>query len=65
MDDPLLDPRIDDEEEVEEDIDDILTPGVKKPKKEVEDDSLDALAEEEDGTLPEDAFDDSEPEDLW
>ncbi len=65
MDDPLLDPELKDEEEVEEDIDDVLSPGSKKPKKDVEDDSLDALADEEDGVLPEDAFDDTEPEDLW
>ncbi len=65
MDDPLLDPELKDDEEVEEDLDDVLSPGGKKPKKEVEDDSLDALAEDEDGALPEDAFDDTEPEDLW
>ncbi len=46
------------------DIDDVLSPGKKKPK-EVEEDSLDNLAEEEAEVLPEDAFEDSEPEDLW
>ena len=63
MDDPLLDPEIKDEDEVEEDdLDDILTSGTKKPKKDQDDDSLEALAEDEDGTLPEDGYDDT---DLW
>ncbi len=45
---------------------DVLGDGKKKPKKTAdEDDSLDDLAESEDGTLPEDSFDDVEPEDRW
>ena len=53
-----------DEGEVDEFDDDLLL-GNKKPKKKVGDDdpeSLDVLAEEEDGILPEDSFDD---QDLW
>ncbi|MCX6701854.1 MAG: hypothetical protein NTX96_01505 [Candidatus Zambryskibacteria bacterium] len=48
-----------------DDLDDDLILGSKKPKKHLEDDpieSLDALADEEEGVLPEDSFDD---EDLW
>ena len=59
-----LDPELS-EEEVGDDFDDGLTPGKKKPKKDLDDDSLDALAEEEEGVLPEDSFEDGEPEDLW
>lgn len=62
------------EEDVLEDLDDVedldddpLADGIKKKGKKLEDgdDSLDALAEDEDGILPGDAFDDVEPEDLW
>ena len=45
--------------------DDDLISGNKKPKKssdDVDEDSLDSLAEEEDAVLPEDSFDDV---DLW
>ena len=66
MDDPLLDPELKDDDELEGDLDEILTPGTKKPKKDLDDDSLDALAEEEESVLPEDAFDDTEPDqNLW
>ena len=63
MDDDLLNPIEPKEEgeELEEEFDDLLSPGKKKPKK-IEDDSLDALADEEEETLPEDSFDDV---DLW
>ncbi len=70
-DDDLIKPLdLDSDEDAEEldDLDDPLLPGVGKkgPKKDLEgEDSLDALAEEEDGILPEDSFDDVEPEDLW
>ncbi len=70
-DDSLRPINIDEDEEVTdlEDLDseeDILDAGKKKPKKSAEeDDSLDDLAEDEDGILPEDSFDDVEPEDLW
>ena len=66
MDDDL-DPKDKDLESVgneeSDDFDDDLILGNKKPKKidgDVE--SLDALADEEEGVLPEDSFDD---EDLW
>lgn len=63
MDDETLEPKdLDADEDAEEDLDDALTPGKKKPKKPVEDDSLDALADEEEEVLPEDSFDDV---DLW
>ena len=66
MDDPLLDQELKDDDELEGDLDEILTPGTKKPKKDLDDDSLDTLAEEEESVLPEDAFDDTEPDqDLW
>ena len=69
MDDDLIKPLNTDDEELEEldDLDVSLLPdaGKKKAKKDDGDDSLDALAEEEDGVLPEDSFDDVEPEDLW
>lgn len=70
-DDSLRPINIDEDEEVTdlEDLDseeDILGIGKKKPKKGLEeDDSLDDLAEDEDGILPEDSFDDVEPEDRW
>ena len=64
-DDELLEPK-DKELEEDEDIDDLddaLIPGKKKGKKlPAEDDSLDALADDEEEALPEDAFDDV---DLW
>jgi hypothetical protein len=70
MDDDL-DPKAKDledalpEDEVD-DFDDGIILGSKKSKKHDDDDdvltSLDALADEEDGILPEDSFDD---EDLW
>ncbi len=58
-----LDPEIKDSDlEEDEDLldDDILIPGKKKPKipDALEEDSLDALADEEDGVLPEDSYDD-------
>ena len=60
MDDDTLDPKEPDleEDELEVDPDELLIPGKKKPKKIVEDDSLDVLADEEDETTPEDSFDD-------
>ena len=59
MDDELDPKEIEDtEENLEDDIDDVLLPGKKKPKKPTEDDSLDALADEEEEILPEDSFDD-------
>ena len=60
MDDDLEPKDIDDE--LDDDIDDVLIPGKKKPKKIDEDDSLDALADEEESVMPEDEFDDV---DLW
>ena len=63
MDDDLDPKDIEDteDEEIDEDVDDILLPGKKKSKKPtVDDDSLDALADEEDEILPEDAFDDQD-----
>lgn len=64
-DDELLDPKdkdLEDEEDTD-DIDDALVPGKKKGKKNPgEDDSLDALADDEEEALPEDSFDDV---DLW
>jgi hypothetical protein len=61
-----LDPEIKDSdlEEEEELDDDVLIPGKKKPKNPdaLEDDSLDALADDEETILPEDSYDD---EDLW
>jgi hypothetical protein len=60
-----LDPEIKDRDlEEEEDLDDILLPGKKKAKNPdvLEEDSLDALAEDEEAVLPEDSYDD---EDLW
>lgn len=60
------DPEEDADGEVDDNFDDDLVLGNKKPKKggvhEDEVESLDALADEEDGILPEDSFDD---EDLW
>ncbi len=68
--DPELLKEVEDaDDEITEDI--LGVPGVgKKPKddddvKELEDESLDALADTEDGLLPEDSFDDVEPEDRW
>ena len=62
----MLDQELKDDDELEGDLDEILTPGTKKPKKDLDDDSLDTLAEEEESVLPEDAFDDTEPDqDLW
>ena len=67
MDDDAIDPKDLDEEDEnigeEDDFDD--TSSKKKSKKPTEDDSLDALADEEDEALPDDAFDDVEPEDMW
>ena len=61
-----LDPEIKEEEEVEDELDETLEPGAKKKSgKDLDEDSLDALADEEEGVLPEDSFDDAEPEDLW
>jgi len=53
-----------DEEEGSDDFDDELILGNKKSKKSGAEpvESLDELAEEEDGALPEDSFDD---QDLW
>jgi len=68
MDDDLdpKDKELESERELELDgFDDDLTLENKKPKKQNESDpveSLDALADEEEGVLPEDSFDD---EDLW
>ena len=63
MDDDLLNPTDPKEEGgLDDDIDDILTPGKKKPNKALEDDSLEALADEEEESMPEDSFDDV---DLW
>lgn len=58
-----LDPEIKDAD-VEEEIGDELIPGTKKPKssKDLEETSLDDLADEEEEVLPEDSFDDV---DLW
>ena len=64
MEDELEPKELDDtaEEDLDE-IDDDLILGKKKGKKAgAEDDSLDALADEEEETLPEDSFDDV---DLW
>ncbi len=71
MDDELekdIDPV--DEEEDSDDLDDISIPGKipGKGKPKAKDDdllSLDELGEEEEDALPEDRFDDVEPEDLW
>ena len=52
MDDDSLEPKDLEDEEVEDEVDDILTPGKKKPKKAEEDDSLDALADEEEQLTP-------------
>ena len=60
MDDDLEPKEI--EDELDEVDDEALASGKKKPKKAEEDDSLDALADEEEGMLPEDEFDDV---DLW
>ncbi len=62
--------NIDEEDELADfgDMDheeDLLGEGKKKAKKESGDEDLDELAEEEDAILPEDSFDDVEPEDLW
>lgn len=55
-------PNLSEDEDTEADLDE-LTPGKKKPKKaEIEDDSIEALAEDEAEVLPEDSFDDV---DLW
>jgi len=62
---PIKDEDLD-EDELDGDIDDPLLPGKKKPKAKDDDTlSLDDLADEEDDGLPEDSFDDVEPEDLW
>ncbi len=66
MDDDALKKDIDEEEEETEDdfggdISDIPKKGKKLPADAVEDESLDALADEED-SVPEDSFDDV---DLW
>ncbi len=61
MDDPLLDPEIKDDDLLEEDPLDDIVASSKKPK-DLEVDSLDALADEEEEVLPEDSFDD---QDLW
>ena len=61
MDDDLKD----EVEESEDDFDDVTIIGKVNPSKKPileDDDSLDALADEEDGILPEDSFDD---EDRW
>jgi len=66
MDDELEPKDIEDtEDDLDDDADDILAPGKKKSKKPAEDDSIEAMADEEDELLPEDHFDDVEPEDLW
>ena len=62
MDDDVLEPKDLDEETTEDDVEDLSALGKKKPKKDLDEDSLDTLAEEEDEVLPEDAFDD---QDLW
>ncbi len=53
-----LDPK-DLDSEHEEDVDDGIIAG-KGNKENPDEDSLDALAEEEDGILPEDSFDDQD-----
>jgi hypothetical protein len=66
-----LDPEIKDSDleadlDLDGDVDDPLNPGKKKPKAKDDDTlSLDDLADEEDDGLPEDSYDDVEPEDLW
>lgn len=60
-----LDPEIKDQEDVEEEVEEELTPGTKKPKGPKDADettSLDDLVDEEEEVLPEDSFDDV---DLW
>ena len=58
-----LDPEIKDGE-MEEEIEEEIIPGTKKPKgpKDLDETSLDDLADEEEESLPEDSFDDV---DLW
>ena len=58
-----LDPELKEGELEDEEAEDELVPGIKKPK-EVDEDSLDTLADEEDSS-PEDSYDDAEPEDRW
>jgi len=60
-----LDPELNEDSELDGDFDDGII-GKKKPKKDLGDDeSLNDLEEEEFDALPEDSFDDVEPEDLW
>ena len=60
--DDVLDPKDADETEEDEEVNaeiDELVPGKKKPKKiDDEDDSIDALADEEDEPIAEDSYDD-------
>lgn len=70
MDDDLIKPLNPEDEEELEDLDDLddplLVDGKRKAKKDLEgDDSIEDLAAREDDLLPEDSFDDVEPEDLW
>ena len=60
MDDDTLDPAKDIDETEDADLDDDLLPGAKKAKgpKDIEDASLDELADEEEEVLPEDSYDD-------
>ena len=59
--DPEIKNEVVEDEDLDSDIDDLISSGKKGPKK-AEDDSLDILADEEDEALPEDSFDDV---DLW
>jgi hypothetical protein len=67
MDDDLDPKELEDSEDIADDFDDELLLGGKKGKKGSGDEdpfvSLDDLADEEDGILPEDSFDDDK--DLW
>ncbi len=59
----IKDTDLEADEDLDADIDDPLMPGKKKPKAKDDDLlSLDDMAEEEDGVLDEDKYDD---EDLW
>ena len=66
MDDDSLEPKDivepEEDDELDTDPDDLLAEGKKKPKKIVDNDSLDVLADDEEEVLPEDSFDDV---DLW
>ena len=53
------------EEDIDESSDDIFPSTKKKGKISNDEDSLDALKAEEDEILPEDEFDDLEPDDRW